>query len=287
VFGLGYDVDNDGPFAYVNGADETGHAADPDDVYHEGWEYGFWNYRTSTDGQTWTSAEMGFAGRTLAHGDWDAWVWDPEFSFSLDPTGLAAAQPLGGAPELRWSGTSGEWSSPNWFDGSQNVSPTGGEAMVVDAGSVEVDGLYVGPLAADSLHLSTAAVDILAGAQLEVTGTVDVDAGGQLGVEGTLVAKALTVLPGDSSGGISAGILGGGGTIHAPTVFIGGVFSPGEQALDVLGGSGSAAVLPARLSAVPEPGSLVLLWGAAVCSAICFALRRQSVRRFPGEAGHD
>ncbi len=280
VFGLGYDVDDDGPFQYVNGADETGHAADPDDVYHEGWWYGFWNYRTSSDGQNWTSAETGFGERALSDGDWDAWVWDPEFAAifdppGIDPAGLTAAQPPGAVPELRWAGTQGEWSSAQWFNGSGHVSPQGGEAMVVDAGVVAVDGLYVGSLAADSLEIDAAVVDILAAGQLEVAGGVNVGQGAELIVNGTLTATELLVAPGDSELGTPSGLLAGSGRIHAHGVTIRGVLSPGTPAIGALADSGGGAPLAAPAGAVPEPGSLVLLLGAAVVGGTWLGLRRR------------
>ncbi|HUX16670.1 MAG TPA: PEP-CTERM sorting domain-containing protein, partial [Phycisphaerae bacterium] len=101
VFGLGYDVDDDGGFVYVNGADETGHAADADDNYHEGWDYGFWHYAVSTDGVNWDSSGfVGFSGRTLSTGDWDGWSWDPSFSFAVFPNEPAAATPEPGTISL-------------------------------------------------------------------------------------------------------------------------------------------------------------------------------------------
>lgn len=93
VFGLGYDVDDDGGFAYVNGASETGHGADPDDNYHEGWFYGFWNYALSTDGANWSSSFIGCSEHSLSNGDWDGWSWDPTFSFSAYPDEPVAAIP--------------------------------------------------------------------------------------------------------------------------------------------------------------------------------------------------
>lgn len=280
VFGLGYDVDNDGPFQYVNGANETGHAADPDDVYHEGWFTGFWNYRTSSDGQNWINSDTGFGTRVLADGDWDAWVWDPEFAAILDPPGidprgLAPAQPPGAVPELGWAGTVGEWSSAQWFNGSTYVSPQGGEAMVVGVGHVEVAGDYTGRLAAGALQVEQAAVDVLAGSRLEVSGPVTVGPAAQLIVNGTLTAAALLVDGGDPGLGIPRGALAGSGEIHAPAVTIGGLLSPGAPPINALGDSGGRAPLAAPAGAVPEPGALLLL-GSAALVAGGWLLRRHS-----------
>jgi len=289
VFGLGYDVDDDGPFQYVNGASETGHAADPDDVYHEGWFTGFWNYRTSTDGQNWTSAETGLRDRVLADGDWDAWVWDPTFSAILDPpgidpTGFTPAQPPGAAPELHWSASSGEWSEALWFDGTGFVSPQGGEAMLVDAGTVEVDGDCTGPLAADSLQITNAKVDILSTSRLEVDGAVNAGPGAELTVDGILTAGELAVEAGDSASGTPGGKLSGSGTIHASDVLIGGVLAPGRSGLEVLGpGSGerwdTERLAAASLRAVPEPGGTMQLAVAVAMAVACWAFPRFWRRR--------
>ncbi len=278
VFGLGYDVDHDGPFQYINAANETGHAADADDVYHEGWFNGFWNYRTSTDGQNWISSETGFGARPLADGDWDAWVWDPEFAAILDPpgidpVGLVAAQPPGAVSELRWAGTAGEWSSANWFNGTGYVSPQGGEAMVVASGRVVVEGSYTGLRAADSLQIDAAAVDVLAAGQLEVAGAVTVGPGAELSVNGTLSTDELVVAAGDPRLGTPSGALAGGGIIHAPAVTIRGRLAPGTLPAGGLAGPGVHFRSTALFAAVPEPGSLVLLLGAAVSGLAWLGLR--------------
>lgn len=82
VFGIGYDVDRDG-YAYVPGDDETGHAADADDHYKEGWmTAGYWSYNiidnredfcnTSTD---WGWSAEGFRIRPLVNNSWDWWAF--------------------------------------------------------------------------------------------------------------------------------------------------------------------------------------------------------------------
>ena len=78
VFGLGYDLDSDG-FSYVAGANETGHAADADDVYLEGWYNGFWSYWVEDDGDDVLGNGAGMSGlglsaRTLADGSVDLWA---------------------------------------------------------------------------------------------------------------------------------------------------------------------------------------------------------------------
>ena len=95
VYGLGYDADNDG-FTYVPGPNDTGHAADPDDHYREGWMYaGYWSYYASTDGTNWDYAPAGFRERTLSSGDWDGWVFAPSPTWDGGvPSTPAAAEPI-------------------------------------------------------------------------------------------------------------------------------------------------------------------------------------------------
>ncbi len=98
VFGLGYDVDDDGGFVYVNGPNETGHAADADDNYHEGFMGGYWSYWLGAgnpyqDG-SWEAAMVGMGDRTLATGDWDGW----SFAAGGWGTETAPAEPVAAVP---------------------------------------------------------------------------------------------------------------------------------------------------------------------------------------------
>lgn len=99
VFGLGYDVDNDGGFVYVNGPNETGHAADADDNYHEGFLNGYWSYWQGSgnpyDGGSWGVATVGMGDRTLATGDWDGWSWNATGAWPSEPEpGVPVAAPV-------------------------------------------------------------------------------------------------------------------------------------------------------------------------------------------------
>ncbi|MCL5104948.1 MAG: PEP-CTERM sorting domain-containing protein [Armatimonadetes bacterium] len=84
VFGIGYDVNNNG-YSYVPGADETGHAGDAADHYKEGWmTAGYWSYNTidgretfSTSLLDWGYALAGFTGRPLENNSWDWWSYSP------------------------------------------------------------------------------------------------------------------------------------------------------------------------------------------------------------------
>ncbi|AEB08651.1 hypothetical protein [Desulfobacca acetoxidans] len=99
LFGIGYDLDNDGGFAYVNGADETGHAADADDLYFEGWYNGFWSYWVEDDGDNiignnMTFSNWGMSARTLSNGSIDLWGWDDDLD-SFFGGGDGIGQPVG------------------------------------------------------------------------------------------------------------------------------------------------------------------------------------------------
>lgn len=91
IFGLGYDLDNDGgtfttgfegldPDFSTDPSRETGSADDPDDLYHEGWfQNPSWRgSRTNISasggpyaGGSWDKST--FLGNPLNNGDWDGW----------------------------------------------------------------------------------------------------------------------------------------------------------------------------------------------------------------------
>ncbi len=52
----------------------------------------FWKYYLSTDGQTWSSSDVGASGRTLTDGAWDGWVWTGAQSSAPDLP-IAAPEP--------------------------------------------------------------------------------------------------------------------------------------------------------------------------------------------------
>lgn len=105
VSGIGYDRDGDGfsvssgvtfdgDGLFVGATPQDGVSNDADDSYREStstfefWEY-FLGAGNPLDGGSWSSAPVGFSGRILSDGDWDAWVF-PGFSGNLPSTPLAA-----------------------------------------------------------------------------------------------------------------------------------------------------------------------------------------------------
>ncbi len=122
LFGLGYDVDNDGQFGAfkINSEgepvettfDEAGiamsgipdadliraAATDPGDYYAEGWKSGVWHYGRDTempigtptnpyDGGSWRESGSGMLFRSLKNGSWDSWAFElipPMPPFNLD-----------------------------------------------------------------------------------------------------------------------------------------------------------------------------------------------------------
>jgi len=112
LIGLGYDTDGDGfglsdgtdfgptELAYAGTSDGSA-ATDADDLYAEGWNTGFWSYWLGDgaphDGGSWLSAQVGFAQRTLADGDWDGYRFAPGFVSSepREPTAAVPAAPVG------------------------------------------------------------------------------------------------------------------------------------------------------------------------------------------------
>jgi hypothetical protein len=107
VFGLAYDLDNDGGTFRFDHGSELGGPSDLDDHFEEGWlQNGYWNYRTADGSSSLPSFSMslkGFATRTLANNSWDAWVFT---AYDLPPNmpdpalapGLAALpEPASGA----------------------------------------------------------------------------------------------------------------------------------------------------------------------------------------------
>lgn len=88
VYGLGYDLNGNG-FSYVPGPNDSGHAADPEDHYREGWmTAGYWSYWLKANSSSnWEFSSVGISGHILTDGCWDGW------SFAAAPSWN------GGAPD--------------------------------------------------------------------------------------------------------------------------------------------------------------------------------------------
>ena len=106
LFGLGYDVDNDG---FIPGANESVGAGDPDDHWCDGWVSGYWSYWLGGNGTNpdWGYSGTGMSGRTLSSGSWDGW----SFAMSSPDEPIAAESsssvPIPGAVWLLGSGLLG------------------------------------------------------------------------------------------------------------------------------------------------------------------------------------
>lgn len=111
IFGIGYDVDNDG-FTYASIGDEGGIAEDADDVYNEGWYNGYWSYWVSDGGADWGYSGWGIAARELYDGSWDGWSFSGTAGYGDGsapgtPVAAQAPVPLPGAVWLLGSGLLG------------------------------------------------------------------------------------------------------------------------------------------------------------------------------------
>ncbi|MBI9092621.1 MAG: hypothetical protein JEZ12_25675 [Desulfobacterium sp.] len=111
LFGLGYDMDNDGfgisdnseftdgfTRAVYTTADGAG-ATDAGDKYKEGWYQGFWSYWASTedklkkDATDWGFSGVGMTGRNLSDGDVDGWGFDSDMTTWGDAAPTAPYSP--------------------------------------------------------------------------------------------------------------------------------------------------------------------------------------------------
>lgn len=111
LYGVGYDLNNDGALELDDGAafDSAGvlesgpsdfaASVDPQDIYAEGWEFsGYWGYAASAVGPgAWSVAPAGLSTRVLTDGAWDAWTFSPGFASAPFP-GAAEPAPAAVAP---------------------------------------------------------------------------------------------------------------------------------------------------------------------------------------------
>jgi hypothetical protein len=91
VFGIGYDVNDNGQFgisddtafdpqgvAYADAADDFVTAQEPADQYREGWSLGVWCYGVANSNpwtSSWFRSPVGPSSRSLVDGAWDSWAF--------------------------------------------------------------------------------------------------------------------------------------------------------------------------------------------------------------------
>jgi hypothetical protein len=123
LYGLGYDLNDNGQFAIDDGTifsddgiaygDESANVSpgDPEDVYQEGWHSAqFWHYAVA-EGESfpatdeWSSSQRGMSTRMLMDGSWDSWAIAPLADFlEVFATNPHAAEPPGLAGDFNHDG---------------------------------------------------------------------------------------------------------------------------------------------------------------------------------------
>jgi len=147
-----------------------------------------------------------------------------------------------GPSTLLWSGGAGNWADASWDNGSGNVSPSGGEAVVLTSGSVTVGDSRT----ASSVTLGGGDLSVDGAGQLQVAGQVYVGQTSGLNVNGTLnlTSGDVFVAAGYPDGSTAGGTVSGSGTIQGSATQAGTV-APGNSigtltfTGDVTFGSGS------------------------------------------------
>lgn len=113
VYGVGFDLDNDGSEFHPGSAgptSETGYADDAGDHYAEGWYSQHWHYFNAAgspySGSAWSDTGGGFETRQLIDGAWDG--WRPNTSIfggsNTPPAVCVAAEPLARQPAVPTAG---------------------------------------------------------------------------------------------------------------------------------------------------------------------------------------
>jgi len=130
VFGLGYDLNDNGvfavnpPVAFDSGGlavdtnpDDARVAADAGDHWREGWNTGFWAYYLKgSSGDAWESAMTGAADRVLSDGAWDGYSFAAGFVSAAPGEPVPAAVPEPGTLALLVLGAlalARQWTAPS------------------------------------------------------------------------------------------------------------------------------------------------------------------------------
>lgn len=113
LYGLGYDLDDDGNFGVspsltfgsggysVDSPSDGRTPTDPADHWQEGWfSDGYWSYWVGGENASpsWGFSSLGMSSRVLADGSWDGWSYAAGFSSSAPSTPDAAQIPAPAAP---------------------------------------------------------------------------------------------------------------------------------------------------------------------------------------------
>jgi len=130
VFGLGYDLNDNGvfavapPVAFDSGGlavdtnpDDARAAVDAGDHWREGWNTGFWAYYLKgSSGDAWESAMTGAADRVLSDGAWDGYSFAAGFVSAAPGEPVPAAVPEPGTLALLALGALAlvrQWTAPS------------------------------------------------------------------------------------------------------------------------------------------------------------------------------
>ena len=204
---------------------------------------------TTTDGRVGESVFAGTGSTADDHGVGYCGL-DLAGNFMWVNLNHASAYGAGGLPPapatLTWDGADpAEWTSAHWDPGS--VVPAGGDAMVVDSGTVTVSTDLTGTQAASLAIAAGAAggtVNVGPAGRLRITGHVNVGAGGTLGIDGAVTATTVNVAGGTLTNSPSSAnpvtvngdvMLGDGATFAVDAIGAG---------LDNLAATGDASIGP-------------------------------------------
>lgn len=119
LLGAGYDLNDDGAFAIDDGttfdADgvalasfsnaDGGASVDPDDLYREGWESGYWHYGVGVGSPpVWSTSGLGPTDTPLVEGSWHGLAFAVTLLANEFPQNLVAASPPLTGPDFSGDG---------------------------------------------------------------------------------------------------------------------------------------------------------------------------------------